>query len=165
MPAQEARVSALWNDEWLFFMFACSDGAIVSPGSEDGLDHFRLGDTAEVFIARRGDKSYAEIHATPAGRKTIYFCSDYRQATEPPGMAGAIRVAASPSARGWRAFFAVPRKLFGAARKDDGYDIFFGRYDYASEGGKPELSSYPVLHGSKPDFHRRENYATLLLTP
>ena len=109
--AQRTEVRALWNDEWLFFAFTCSDNAIVSPGGADGLDHFRLGDTAEIFIARRGAKNYFEIHATPAGRKSVYCFSDYRRPADPAAAAGNIHVFASEIPRGWRAFAAVPRNF------------------------------------------------------
>lgn len=164
-PAQRTEVRILWNDHWLFFNFECTDQNIVSPGREDGLDHFRLGDTAEVFIARRGAKNYVEVHATPAGHKTAYFFGDCREPADPPGGADEIRVAAAKSRHGWRAFLAVPRDLFGHAGESDTCEIFFGRYDYAAGDGKPVLSSYPAQRGDKPDFHRREDYAILRLKP
>lgn len=163
--AQKTEVRALWNDDWLFFSFACADRAIVSPGEKDGLDHFRLGDTAEVFVARRGAAAYAEVHATPAGRKTSYFCRDYRQPADPPREAGKIVVAAEKTAPGWRAFIAVPRDVLAKSKSENEYDIFFARYDYESSDDKPALSSFPVQRGDKPDFHRRSDYAILRLTP
>jgi hypothetical protein len=162
-PVQDTEVRVLWNKNWFFFTFDCSDHSVISPGSRDGLDHFRLGDTVEVFIARSGAKDYAEIHATPAGRKTAYFFCDYREAAGQPSAAGKIRVAATATPQGWRAFLAVPRDLFGCGADADEYEIFFGRYDYEAEGGKPVLSSYPAQRGDKPDFHRREDYAIMRL--
>ena len=163
--AQKTEVRALWNDDWLFFSFACADLAIVSPGEKDGLDHFRLGDTAEVFVARRGAAAYAEVHATPAGRKTSYFCRDYRQPADPPREAGKIVVAAEKKTPGWRAFIAVARDVLAQSMGENEYDIFFARYDYESADDKPALSSFPVQRGDKPDFHRRSDYAILRLTP
>ena len=163
--AQKTEVRVLWNDGWLFFAFACTDRAIVSPGEKDGLDHFRLGDTAEVFVARRGDPAYAEVHATPAGRKTAYFCRDYRQPADPPRETEKIFVAASKTVHGWSAFVAVPRDVFAKSRDENEYDIFFARYDYTSPEEKPALSSFPAQRGDKPDFHRRGDYAILRLTP
>jgi len=163
--AQKTRVRALWNEDWIFFGFDCADASVVSPGERDGLDHFRLGDTAEVFVAPRGLSSYAEIHATPAGRKTLYFCRDYREPTDPPRGAGKIHVTASRTDRGWRAFVAVPRTVPGGTEDAREYDVFFARYDYVSAGDKPAVSSFPAQHGDKPDFHRRGDYAILRLVP
>jgi len=163
--AQKTEARALWNDDWLFFSLACADGAIVSPGDKDGLDHFRLGDTAEVFVAQRGDPAYAEIHATPAGRKTAYFCRGYRQPSDPPREAEKIVVAASKTPPGWRSFIALPRGIFGKSENEKGYDVFFARYDYDSADSKPSLSSFPAQRGEKADFHRRSDYAILQLKP
>lgn len=161
--SQSTEVRALWNEDWLFFAFACSDRDIVCPGTMDGIDHFLLGDTVEVFVARRGVKAYAEIHATPAGWKTVYFFGDYRKPSDPPQDARNIYVAAEKTHGGWRAFVAVPRDLFGRKETEDEYDFFLGRYDYAVQGDKPTLSSFPAQRGDKPDFHRRADYAILRL--
>lgn len=163
--AQGAEVRALWNEDWLFFAFRLSDGSVVSPGDRDGLDHFRLGDTAEVFIAPRGARAYAEVHATPSGHKTMYFCSDYRQPTSAPTAAVRVRVEAARDPQGWRAFIAVPRDLFGDAKNISEYDVFFARYDYEQPDARPVLSSFPAQRGDKPDFHRRSDYAILSLKP
>lgn len=160
---QRTSVRVLWNEEWIFFAFDCVDDAIVSAGPSDGADHFRLGDTAEVFLAAHGARQYVEVHATPAGRKTIYYCRDYRQPAEPPAAAARVEVRAASEGKGWQALVAVPRSL--SDRDDtDGYDVFFARYDYASAGSKPALSSFPAQTG-KPDFHRRSDYARLRLVP
>lgn len=163
--SQTTEVRALWNEDWLFFAFDCADGSVVSPGENDGMDHFRLGDTAEVFVARRGEESYAEVHATPAGRKTLYFCRDYRQPADPPRAAEKTSVAASKTEHGWRAFIAVPRDVLGGTEEASEYDIFLARYDYESGSDKPILSSFPAQRGDKPDFHRRSDYAILRLKP
>ena len=163
--AQDTEVRVLWNEEWLFFAFDCSDTSIVSPGDRDGLEHFRLGDTVEVFVASRGAKSYAEIHATPAGHKTLYFCGDYRRPAPAPPAADRISVEAARTERGWKAFVAVPRELLGKADRPSTCDVFFARYDYDREGARPVLSSFPGQKGDKPDFHRRADYAILELKP
>lgn len=164
-PAQRAEVRVLWNKDWLFFAFDCSDNSVISPGDRDGLDHFRLGDTAEVFIAPRGAKSYAEFHATPAGCKTLYFFGDYRSASPAPAAAARVRVESERDGRGWRSFIAVPRDLFAGDGGESGYDVFFARYDYDAPGASPLLSSFPAQHGRKADFHRRADYAVLQLKP
>jgi len=162
--AQATSVRVLVNTKWVFCEFVCGDAAIVSPGMKDGIDHFRLGDTAEVFLAARGSAEYAEIHATPAGRSTVYFCRGYRQPAPAPPAAARVTVCSARDGDGWRAFIAVPRDLLDAV-DGEGYDIFFARYDYAADGGAPVLSSFPGQQGEKPDFHRREDYAVLRLHP
>lgn len=163
VAAQPASVRTLWNDEWFFFEVSCSDDRVVSPGAEDGLDHYLLGDTVEIFLARRSAADYAEIHATPAGRKTVYFFAGYRQPSALPPSAAEVRVASSALSSGWRAFVAVPRALIADGASDRNYDVFFARYDYSARDAEPVLSSFPAQEKGKPDFHRRADYAVLRL--
>lgn len=155
-PVAPAAVRARWNDAWLFFEFVCRDKALVSPGRKDGEDHFKLGDVAEVFVARAGRPGYLELHATPAGRKTTYAFSGYRQAA--PGPEG-CEVRSGKIAGGWRAVLSIPREGLGG---DGAWEFLAGRYDYDEAGGRPALSSFPAQSG-KPDFHDRARFARLEL--
>lgn len=163
--AAQTSVRAHWNDSALFFVFDCADKFIVSPGKEDGPDHYLIGDTVEVFLARRGQPRYAEIHATPAGRKALYFFDGYRSAAPAPCGADRIAVFAAPVDGGWRAVLAVPWDVLGGRDAEAEWEVFLGRYDYVKPGGDPVLSSFPAQRGMKPDFHRRADYATLRLRP
>jgi hypothetical protein len=155
-----AEVRARWNASAVFFEFLCRDEAVVSPGERDGLDHFQLGDVVEVFLGRRGQPGYLEVHATPAGRKTVYAFGAYRRAASPPS---GSEVRAGPVDGGWRAVLSLPWPSPGSPAKQV-WEILAGRYDYAVPGGKPVLSSFPGQTG-RPDFHARERYARLELRP
>ena len=184
-----ATVRALWNEGWIFFEFSCRDEGIVSPGTRDGLDHFKIGDVVEIFLAREGVEPYAEIHATPAGRKTVYFFNGCRELAPAPAAAQDVRVRSESTADGWRAVMSIPWALVGGSprnaergmrkaesggqgtgdrgRKSEGgeggaWQVLAGRYDYAAEGGVPVLSSFPGQRGV-PDFHARSRYARLEL--
>ena len=163
--AQKTYVRVRWNDEALFFLFDCADRRVVAPGRSDGMDHFRLGDTVEVFIGRRGESGYAEIHATPAGKKSLYFFDGYRSRIAAPSDADGVRVDAASADTGWRAVIAVPWSLLGGKTRGEEWDVFFGRYDYDIEGAAPVLSSFPAQRGPKPDFHRRADYAIMRILP
>ncbi len=159
----EARLSSLrarWNDEWIIFEFTCRDVQIVSPGTRDGLDHFKLGDVVEIFLGRAGAKPYAEVHATPAGRKSQYFFSDYRTKAAAPEAAGSAQVRAAASADGWRAVVSIPWSMTGGSPRSGAWEVLAGRYDYAAAGVQPVLSSFPAQRGT-PDFHARARYAKL----
>ena len=162
--AQKADVRARWNETGIFFEFACRDTAIVAPGREDGLDHFRLGDVAEIFLARSGAASYAEVHATPAGRKSLYFFKAERRPGPVPAAAARVEVRAAEIRGGWRAVIFVPWAALGADGPVEVCDFLAGRYDYEVAGGSPVLSSFPVQTG-RPDFHERGRYARLVLRP
>ncbi len=157
-----ATVRALWNEGWIFFEFSCRDEGIVSPGTRDGLDHFKIGDVVEIFLAREGVEPYAEIHATPAGRKTVYFFSGCRELAPAPTAAQDVRVRSESTADGWRAVMSIPWALAVGNPGDDAWQVLAGRYDYAAEGGVPVLSSFPGQRGV-PDFHARSRYARLEL--
>jgi hypothetical protein len=163
--AQKTSVRVRWNEDALFFLFDCADRRVVAPGREDGMDHFRLGDTVEVFIGRRGESGYAEIHATPAGKKSLYFFDGYRSRIAAPAGADGVRVDAASADTGWRAVIAVPWSLLGGKIRGEEWDVFFGRYDYDAEGAAPVLSSFPAQRGPKPDFHRRADYGILRILP
>ncbi|MEX1110196.1 MAG: hypothetical protein WEB31_00195 [Chthoniobacterales bacterium] len=159
--AEPAEVRARWNGSVLFVEFLCRDESVVSPGTRDGLDHFKLGDVVEVFLGRRGQPGYVEVHATPAGRKTVYAFCAYRRAAPP--VAGS-EVRAGPVDGGWRAVLSIPWPSPGGSPGEEGWEILAGRYDYAEPGGTPVLSSFPGQTG-RPDFHARGRYARLELQP
>ncbi len=158
--AGPAELRARWNGSALFVEFLCRDESVVSPGTRDNLDHFKLGDVVEVFLGRRGQPGYVEVHATPAGRKSVYAFRAYRRAAPP--VAGS-EVRAGPVDGGWRAVLSVPWPSAGNPG-EQAWEILAGRYDYAEPGGTPVLSSFPGQTG-RPDFHARGRYARLELQP
>ena len=160
--ARPSSLRARWNDEWIIFEFTCRDAAIVSPGTRDGLDHFKLGDVVEIFLGLAGAKPYAEVHATPAGRKSQYFFSDYRTKAAAPEGAGSAQVLSATSADGWRAVVSIPWSMAGGSPRSGAWELLAGRYDYAAAGAPPVLSSFPAQRGT-PDFHARARYAKLEL--
>lgn len=162
--ARPARVRALWNEEWLLVEFVCKDSAIVAPGLKDGLDHFLLGDVAEVSVARARSAGYGEFHATPRGRKSLYFFNDYRRAGAAPADARRVVVQAGPVHGGWRAVFGLPWDVLGGRPDGGEWEIFAARYDYDEPEGAKVLSSWPA-QAAPADFHRRADYGRLELQP
>lgn len=154
-------VRALWDDARLFIEFVASARGLQSPGRRDGLDHFKIGDVCELFLAPLAREGYLEVHVTPAGYKTTYFFSGPRELSVPPAGADEVYANAAPVPGGWRAVVGVPWDLAGGRPRDQAWEIFFGRYDYAGRA-TPDLSSFPPQKG-RPDFHRRDRYACLEL--
>lgn len=163
IETEPATMRVLWNDQAAFFVFNGTDKNIVSPGKRDGLEQYVIGDTAEIFMGRRGERGYIELHATPTGKKTFYFYSNYFVPTDPPKADKDIRVVSTQIKDGWRTIFTVPWEVFGGREAKNGWDVFFSRYDYDELGGKKFLSSYPVLD-EEPNFHKRKRYALLNFT-
>jgi hypothetical protein len=158
--AAPATVRALWNEEWVFFEFSCHDKSLVSPGRTDGEDHFKIGDVVEVFLGRAGKAAYLEVHATPAGRQSVYAFSGYRKSATPPD---GIGVRSAKTDDGWRAVISVPWSSTDGGPRDT-WEFLAGRYDYDEPGGRPVLSSFPPQSG-KADFHDRDRFARLELRP
>jgi len=156
--AAPAEVRARWNKEWIFFEFVCCDDALVSPGSKDGEDHFKIGDVVEIFVGSADRPEYLEVHATPAGRKSVYAFLDYRDPAKPPA---GCSVQAGRIPGGWRAVISVPCKILVGGEP---WVVLAGRYDYDGGGARPVLSSFPAQRG-KPDFHDRARFARLELRP
>ena len=154
-----ARVRARWNNEWLFFEFLCRDEALVSPGTKDGEEHFKLGDVVEMFLGTSGHPGYLEVHATPEGFKSVYAFRQYRQSANAPG---GCQVRAGKIPGGWRVVISIPRDALG--NKEGPWEFLAGRYDYDEEGARPVLSSFPAQTG-KPNFHDRSRFAALELLP
>ncbi len=157
-----AEVRVRWNKQWVFFEFRCRDRSLVAPGDSDGMDHFKLGDVVEIFLARVGAENYAELHATPSGKKSVYFFQDYRRRGVKPTDADMIKVRSEKTGEGWRALMCIPWSVLGGSRGE--WEFLAGRYDYAADSAKPSLSSFPLQTG-KPDFHLRSRYARLELRP
>lgn len=164
--AAVATLRARWNNEFVFFEFVCRDRAPVSPGREDGPDHFKIGDVVEIFLGPRTKDAYGEIHATPAGRKALFFFEGYRRAAaSPPAALRRAAVKAGPVDGGWRAVLAVPWAAFGAdSPAGEDWRVLAGRYDRDEPGGAAVLSSFPPQTG-KPDFHDSRRFARLVLQP
>jgi hypothetical protein len=165
-PAAGAVLRVRWNSRFVFFEFVCRDRALVSPGREDGPDHFKIGDVVEIFLGPPGDGPYCEVHATPAGKKARFFFDSYRRgAASPPPALRRASVKAGPVDGGWRAVIAVPWAALGAASpgKQD-WRVLAGRYDRDAEGAAAVLSSFPPQSG-KPDFHDPKRFARLVLQP
>lgn len=160
-----ASVRARWNDEWIVFEFTCKDAQLVSPGHSDGIDHFVIGDAVEIFLGRAGDESYSEIHATPAGRKTLYRMSGYRaREPAPASLLSAVKVRSERAPGGWRSIICIPWDLVGGSPRRGPWNVLAGRYDYGPLLETPALSSFPPQSG-KPDFHARARWARLELKP
>lgn len=156
---EKAAVRSRWNNDWLFFEFVCRDASIVSPGRKDGEDHFKIGDVVEVFVGRAARPDYLEVHATPAGRKTVYAFRAYRETKKAP--AGPV-VRCEETGGGWRAVISIPWSALGGMPDAGSWEFLAGRYDYEAAGGRPALSSFPAQSG-KPDFHDRSRFARLEL--
>ena len=180
---ESGSVRLLHDAHFLYVGFDMVDSELVAQGTEDDLEHYQLGDVAEVFLKPSGQTWYWEFHATPRQRVSTYWFPGRRR----PGLnAGSahmkppfIKVATHLQGtlnnekdrdKGWSVEIAIPlSKLdrFGDLKElKKGWTILCARYNYTRyrrQASGPELSSAPAL--PEPNFHLVHEYAPLVFAP
>lgn len=176
---EAGKVRLLWDEKYLYAGFELTDTDIVAEGLSDQQNHFRLGDTVEVFLKPENQSWYWELYVTPRSRKTAYFflgrglCGLPGGYPEKPVLKGLI---AAASVKGtlnkswdkddkWTAEIAVPlSELTVRGEKLDqetAWLIFFGRYNYGRYLCICENSSFPLQRDI--NYHAHADYARLKL--
>ena len=185
-PAQEyfskgviepGKVRLLWNEKYLFIGFEFTDADVIAEGETDQLNHYLLGDVAEVFLKPENQTWYWECYVTPKGKKTAFFFPSRGMVGLPSVFskkialkdlkaAGCIRGSVNnpwDKDRKWTAEMAIPREEIGLAGEklapDVPWLIFFGRYNYGRNLKWRDLSAYPEQE--RMDYHIHEDYARL----
>ncbi|MEI6168387.1 MAG: carbohydrate-binding family 9-like protein [bacterium] len=172
---ERGTVKAVWSRQHLYIGVDFQDSDVVAEGASDGLHHYSLGDTAEVFLWPEEYTWYWELYATPAGRQTSFFfpgggrlglpshfCQNFRfkVKTHVEGVLNDWRI---PD-KGWSAELAVPVKALTALGEAWGpgsrWRILVSRYNYSRCLTRKELTMYPALPVD--DFHARDHYAQLI---
>ena len=185
-PAQEyfskgviepGKVRLLWNEKYLFVGFEFTDADVIAEGETDQLNHYLLGDVAEVFLKPLNQTWYWELYVTPAGRKTSYFFpgrgvvglpSGFAKKPTLPGMKTAAVCKGTLNNswdrdKKWFAEMAIPLNELNMVgeRLEPGvpWTIFFGRYNFSRYLPWKENSNFPHI---KPfNYHYYEKFATL----
>ena len=175
-PTELGDVQLAWNERYFYVAVRFDDSDIVAEGKEDQLQHFRLGDTVELFLKPNGCTWYWELHATPSGRKSSFWLPGRGRL----GLASGrqyqcgLRVAARINGtinnwqdkdRHWIAEMAIPVEDLTAHgqtfQPGSDWRILIGRYNYSRYLPRKELSMCPNL--SRTDFHLHEEYGILEL--
>lgn len=176
---EAGKVRLLWNDKYLYAGFEFTDLDIVAEGQTDQLQHYRLGDVAELFLKPENKSWYWELYVTPRGHKSAFFFpgrgllglpSGY---PEKPVLKGMIAAASFKGSlnnswdkdKKWTAEIAIPlSELAMAGEKLDQntpWLIFFGRYNYGRYLATFETSSFP--RQKTVNYHEQYHYARLRL--
>ena len=174
---ESGRVRFAWNDDYLYAAFEFTDSDVVAEGTEDGEQHFSLGDVAEFFLWPDEHSWYWELYATPHGKQSsFFFPSSGRMLPSSFKNHLHLQVASqihgtlnnwNDRDEGWTAEMAIPVKEITA--HGDGWGpnalwrVLIGRYNYSAYLPKPELSAMP--HLSKTNYHLLSEYARLRLLP
>ncbi len=176
---EAGTVRLLWNEKYLYIGFEFIDTDVVAEGLTDQKRHFKLGDTAEVFLKPENQSWYWELYVTPRGHKTAYFFLGRGLCGLPGGypenlaLKGMITAASIQGTlnnswdkdKKWTAEIAVPlSELTLQGEKLDqntSWLIFFGRYNYGRYLCVCENSSFPPQR--KINYHAHDDYARLKL--
>lgn len=174
---QPTTVRVLWDEDFLYVAFDCTDDEVYSTGTLKHDDDIYSEDVCEVFLDGKGDgRQYVEIQVGPTGvnldlmyllsseaelgpdlRLSSRVMSQERWGFREWEMAG-LKTAAQKTDIGWSAELAIPAETI---MKRQGSKIFmpteirahFMRYDWIPEAGKEtrrliQQNWSPVLHGN-----------------
>lgn len=177
-----------WDDRYFYFAAQFDDDDVISYKDEDDDYLFRYGDLAELFIGPADNTWYWELYASPLGRQATIFWSgmgnlvdwpeDFRAPGVPTGILKDVRfeVAATVDGtlndwrdvdKGWVVEMAVPvselTKMGDAWGAGTNWLVFVGRYNYSRylQDVNIEYATSPLI--TKTGFHRKKEYAKLVL--
>jgi len=180
---EKGTARLLWDDRFLYVGFEFVDSDVVALGKEDDEGQHLMGDVAEIFLKPTDQTWYWELHVTPAGYVTQYWCvgrgrwglKDEGRHVKPRFVQAAAQVQGTLNNdtdrdQGWTAEVAIPWKDLDRfnERPDPraNWTILLARYNYTRyrvQATGPELTSWPVL--PRAFFHLVEDYAPLKLVP
>jgi hypothetical protein len=156
------------------------DADIFTAATAHNQRMWELGDVLEIFLSPENSAGYVEFHVTPNNFRLQLRLPD--TATLRRAQAenrfdhlllsdGAFRSHAwmRPENEKWFAFAEIPADVVGQAsslpragnlQAGANWKFSFSRYDYIRGRGEPIISS--TSPHARPDFHRREEWGTLI---
>lgn len=171
VPAESTECRVGWSHRGFHLLARMQDSEIVPGLDQDEALHFRHGDTLELFLKPANASCYAEMYATPLGRKSTLFFRAPRREPQPDPLTAhdhrGLRVEARRINGGWEAEMHVPAEELRVWGGDWGpgtaWTFLVGRYNHGSRFPSPELSVFPPV--SAVDFHRTAEYARIAFGP
>lgn len=169
-----ATVSAGWRVNSLLVFAELDDADIFTRATASNQRMWELGDVLEMFLSPESSGSYVEFHVTPnnyrlqlripdtATLRRAQAANAFDELLLPDGVFRS-RTWTQAEKRKWFVYAVIPAAaVYGADQPLDGrrWRFSFSRYDYI--GGRPE----PIISSTSPhamaDFHRRQEWGTLL---
>jgi hypothetical protein len=172
-----ATVRAGWRGDSLHLLAEIEDAGIFTRATAHNQRMWELGDVIEIFLQPAGAPGYIELHVTPNNfRLQLRFpdTATLRAAQAEnrfehlflPSDAFTSRTWTQPEQQRWWVHAEIPAALVGGAPALAGQEQWrfsFSRYDFVPSDGGVILSS--SSYHVRPDFHRREEWGTLLFRP
>ena len=169
-----ATVRAGWRGNSLLAFVELEDADIITRATAHNQRMWELGDVLEIFLSPENSASYVEFHITPNNLRLQLHFSDtatLRQAQAenrfdhlllPDGVFHS-RAWVQAEDKKWFAFAEIPTAIVcGADTPLAGmkWCFSFSRYDCVRGRSEPIVSSSSPH--AQPDFHRREEWGTLI---
>jgi len=172
--AEAGEVRFAWDDKNLYLAVRFADSDVMADGAKDQLEHYTLGDVAELFIKPEEQTWYWELYVTPSGRKSSVWYPGRGRIGAPScfeytcGLTVAARCDGTLNDwrdrdNGWTAEMAMPIKdltargeRFAPGAK---WRVCVGRYNFSRYLPWKELSMAPALLVTR--YHRYEEFAVL----
>ena len=169
-----ATVRAAWRGDLLLVFAELEDADIFSRATAHNQRMWELGDVLEIFLSPENSTSYVEFHVTPNNfRLQLRFpdTATLRKAQKenrfdhlvlPDGVFGS-HTWTQPEKKRWFALAEIPIAAIGGTdQRLPGMrcNFSFSRYDCIGGRDEPIISS--TSPHARPDFHRREEWGTLI---
>jgi hypothetical protein len=171
-----ATVHTGWRGNALLVFAELYDADIFTRATGHNQRMWELGDVLEIFLQPEGSESYVELHVTPANWRLQLRIPDavalsharaencFDNLLLPDGVFRS-RAWTQPENGMWFVLAEIPAAtVCGASLPLAGvrWRFSFSRYDCSRDECEPVISSSSPH--SQPDFHRREEWGTLLFT-
>jgi hypothetical protein len=169
-----ATVHAGWRGNALLVFAELHDADILTRATAHNQRMWELGDVLEIFLQPEGSESYVELHVTPANWRLQLRIPDaaalsraraennFKDLLLPDGVFRS-RVWTQPEVEKWFVLAEIPAGTVCGANPPlagERWRFSFSRYEYGRNRREPVISSSSPH--SQPDFHRREEWGTLL---
>ena len=169
-----ATVRVGWRGDSLLVFAELADADIFSRATAPNQRIWELGDVLEIFLSPENSASYAEFHITPNNYRLQLRFPDTATARRaqaenrfdhlllPDGVFSS-RTWVQPEKQTWLVLATIPVRVVDVGDRAEGgmkWKFSFSRYDCTR--GRPEPIHSSTSPHARPDFHRREDWGTLI---
>ncbi len=172
---QRGTVSLGWDRCALWVVAELPDAAVFSHSEADNQKLWELGDVCEIFLQRRRQVEYLELHVSPNGHQAHWRWTEERFAKVREGhlpLAECLADARAFTAEvrdltgeaGWGVRVRIPAGVFAPGlfwQPGEELWVSCSRYDADAQGRNAILSS--TSPHRKPSFHRRDEWRMVRL--
>jgi hypothetical protein len=162
-----------WHEATIVVVASLEDETVFTRATADNQRLWEFGDVFEMFFRNAGREDYLELHVAPGDKRLqLHFPSRETVAAVRTGIERfddfVVReplfdFRTCKTSDGWALVAQIPGPTLGfnvPSLKGEAVLASFSRYDYASDGSPPVLSS--TSPHAQLDFHRQEEWIKLV---